>query len=393
MDSKILNNIYKEINNLNLFFKNYIKKYLIKNSDFCYSKKSDLIDGLLFHLLKTQINSTQSSVSTFLSLNNKNKISRQGLVKRSDKININNLNKIYDDLIKKFNKSDDVNFHLIDGTKINIYHNKTYKTINLLGILSNNINSNIYNNENLNASELSLFYDYLDKNIFDNNQILILDRLYFSDKFVNKCFDKNINFICRLKSNSMLLKKYNKLENNDRNDYVELNKGNLNRKIRIITFKNNNKIFHLASNLLDAKLDIDYFKKAYKSRWNIEINFKLLKANLNLDNLKTKKQDKINKELKSIDIVNFIFNYILKIYNKETKNNKKINKELFIKNFYEHLLYKLIKGKLTKKSLSLLLEIIIVFYYESKKKKTQYPRKAIMPYKKWHKKARYRKLK
>lgn len=134
-------------------------------------------------------------------------------------------------------------------------------------------------------------------------------------------------------------------------------------------------------------------KKAYKSRWNIEINFKLLKANLNLDNLKTKKQDKINKELKSIDIVNFIFNYILKIYNKETKNNKKINKELFIKNFYEHLLYKLIKGKLTKKSLSLLLEIIIVFYYESKKKKTQYPRKAIMPYKKWHKKARYRKLK
>ena len=57
-------------------------------------------------------------------------------------------------------------------------------------------------------------------------------------------------------------------------------------------------------------------------RWNIEINFKLLKANLNLDNFKTKKQDKINKELKSIDIVNFLFNYILKIYNKETKNNK-----------------------------------------------------------------------
>jgi hypothetical protein len=35
------------------------------------------------------------------------------------------------------------------------------------------------NNNNLNTSELSLFYDYLDKNIFDVNQILILDRLYF----------------------------------------------------------------------------------------------------------------------------------------------------------------------------------------------------------------------
>ncbi len=85
--------------------------------------------------------------------------------------------------------------------------------------------------------------------------------------------------------------------------------------------------------------------------------------------------------------------YILKLYNKETKNNKKINKGLFINNFYEHLLYKLIKGKLTKKSLFFLLEIIIVFYYESKKKKNNYKRMAIMPYKKWNKKARYRKLK
>ena len=49
MNSKNFNNIYKKINELNL----------------------------LFNLLKTQINSTQSSVSTFLSLNNKNKISRQ----------------------------------------------------------------------------------------------------------------------------------------------------------------------------------------------------------------------------------------------------------------------------------------------------------------------------
>ena len=393
MDSKNFNNIYKEINKINLFFKNHIKKYLIQNSDFSYSKKSDIIDGLLFNLLKTQINSTQTSISTFLSLNNKNKISRQGLVKRGDKISINNLNKIHNDLIKKFNKTNEVNFNIIDGTTINIYNNKTYKTINLLGSLSNNINSNIYNNNNFNASELSLFYDYLDKNIFDINQILILDRLYFSDKFVNKCFDKNINFICRLKTNSLLLKKYNKLNNNNNYDYIELNKGDENKKLRIITFKNNNKLYHLASNLLDTKYDIDYFKKAYKTRWNIEINFKLLKANLNLDNFKTKKQDKINKELKSIDIVNFLFNYILKIYNKETKNNKKINKGLFINNFYEHLLYKLIKGKLNKKSLFFLLEIIIVFYYESKKKNNYYKRVAIMPYKKWNKKARYRKLK
>ena len=66
---------------------------------------------------------------------------------------------------------------------------------------------------------------------------------------------------------------------------------------------------------MDDKYDIEFYKETYKKRWLIEINFKILKANTNLNNIKTKKEEKINIELKSINITSFLYNYILKLLN------------------------------------------------------------------------------
>jgi len=399
MDSKIANSIYKEINKLSLYFKNNICKYLEQNTNFIYSKKTSINDGLLFHLLKTQINSTQLSVSTSISLNNKNKISRQGLVKRSEDISVDNLNNIYTKLINKFSVSSNDNLNHIDGTKINIYNKnnkKGYDTINLLGVVNNKNNPiNLYKNNDNNKSEISLFYEYIDNNLYNIDKTIVLDRLYFSDKLIDKCYEKNINFICRLKSNTKYLNKYkllnkiNKKITKNYNDYIE--KVNNDKEIRIITFVKNKKTYHIASNLLDAKYDINYFINCYKKRWDVEIFFKITKANTNLDKIKTINKEKINKEIISINLVSFLYNYILNIYNKYTKNNKKINNSLFIKNFYEQLLYKIIKGKLNLNLLSKILNIIIVFYYDSNKNNIN-PRYSIMPYTKWHYKYIFQKI-
>lgn len=399
MDSKIANSIYKEINKLSLYFKNNICKYLEQNTNFVYSKKTSINDGLLFHLLKTQINSTQLSVSTSISLNNKNKISRQGLVKRSEDISVDNLNNIYTKLINKFSVSSNDNLNHIDGTKINIYNKnnkKGYDTINLLGVVNNKNNPiNLYKNNDNNKSEIALFYEYIDNNLYNIDKTIVLDRLYFSDKLIDKCYEKNINFICRLKSNTKYLNKYkllnkiNKKITKNYNDYIE--KVNNDKEIRIITFVKNKKTYHIASNLLDAKYDINYFINCYKKRWDVEIFFKITKANTNLDKIKTINKEKINKEIISINLVSFLYNYILNIYNKYTKNNKKINNSLFIKNFYEQLLYKIIKGKLNLNLLSKILNIIIVFYYDSNKNNIN-PRYSIMPYTKWHYKYIFQKI-
>ena len=319
MNLKNFNNIYKEINKLSLFIKNKIKKISNKNKNYYYSKKSDMSDALLFNLLKTQNNSTQSSISTFLSINNKKKITRQGIVKRANNISVNILNELYNDLINKFNYNTNNNliYNIIDGTTINIYNNNhTYKTINLLGILSNNINSNIYKNDLINSSEISLFYHYINNNYFDKNNLFILDRLYFSNKLVNTFYEKNIKFLCRIKSNSHLLNKFNQKYNID-NKITELSYDEMinDNKIKVIIFKTKNDFIYLTTNLLDDKYDIEFYKETYKKRWLIEINFKILKANTNLNNIKTKKEEKINIELKSINITSFLYNYILKLLN------------------------------------------------------------------------------
>ena len=283
--------------------------------------------------------------------------------------------------------------------KINIYNKNTdkgYKTINLLGIYNNNdLPTNIYKNNDLNKSEIQLFYEYIDKNLFDKTKTIVLDRLYFSNKLINKCIDNNINFICRLKSNTRYLNKYHIFNKNvdkiyNHNDYiVTLNN---NKQIRIISFKQNEKIYHLATNLLDTtKYNINYFKNAYKTRWNIEIYFKITKANTNLNNIKTKNIDKINKEIISINIISFLYSYILKIYNKYTKNIKKINNTLFINKFYDHLLDKIINNKLTFKILKSIIEIIIITYKDTNKNNIN-KRYSIMPYTKWHYKYIFKEL-
>ena len=66
--TKNINSIYKEINKISLFFKNYVNKYLKQNTNFVYSKKSSLTDGLLYYLLKTKLNSTQQHITTNISL-------------------------------------------------------------------------------------------------------------------------------------------------------------------------------------------------------------------------------------------------------------------------------------------------------------------------------------
>jgi len=164
-----------------------------------------------------------------------------------------------------------------------------------------------------------------------------------------------------------LLNKFNERYNED-NKITEMSYDELinDKKVKVIVYKAKNDFIYLTSNLFDDKYDIDFYKETYKKRWLIETNFKILKANTNLDNIKTKKEDKINKELKSINITSFLYNYILKVYMKYDQNknkNKKINKTTFIKKFYEFLLYKLVKKKLNLKTLSFLLDIIIFYYY------------------------------
>ena len=145
----------------------------------------------------------------------------------------------------------------------------------------------------------------------------------------------------------------------------------------------NNKIFHLATNLLDTE--------KYKKRWDDEIFIKITKANTNIESMKTKNDSKIELNTKLILLVTMIYNYMILLYKKYSKTKKCINNSQFIKSFYSDLIYKIIKGKFNKKELSFLFSLFFILYIDSNNGNNE--RKAIMPYRcKWHYKATFKNI-
>ena len=396
MDSKNTEKFLEDIKKLMSFFQKNTKDYLINNTKTVYNYKSDIIDGLLYLLLYTQKSNTYTNSAIEISKFNKIKISRQALNKRASHIEINDLNKIINDFYNTFLCDFTSDFNISDGIVVNVYDptdNKGYKKIKLLSIAnSKNSPQELHINKDIYKSEISLFYDLLNNGHYEKGNTFLLDALYFSDKLVNYMYKKDLFFIGRMKVNSSYLNKFN-LElkkGNFLDDYEVINiKGN---KIRIINYKIKDKIYHLATNLLDKhKNKVEYFINAYKKRWDVELFIKITKANTNLECMKTKDDIKLEINTKTILLSTMIYNYIICLYKKYVKTNKSINNAQFIKSFYNDLIFKILKVKFNKKELSFLFSLFFILYIDSNKKNNE--RKAIMPYRcKWHYKATFKKI-
>ena len=397
----IINNMYKEIISISDNINNSITKIFKDNSKKLIEKKTSINDGLIFHLKNAICNSTHEKTTSYLNINKQSNISRQAYENRSDLFNYEQLKIINDNLYSNnsyknnFNINDNneaINF--IDGTNINIYDKNSvngYKNINILGLTNNNNNGFLFTNDinNIKQSESKLFYKLLNVNSFEKNDIIVVDRYYFSKKFIKSCNQKKIKFIARIKSNSNVVDKFNiyledqqKKINNNQFDYKCKYYDN---NIRIITFKSNNDYVHIATNIFNKKKDINYFKNKYGNRWNVEIYFKHIKKNSSINKITSHKLKTINNIILSSSINQIIIDRIISVYNKFNKDKEK---KIDITNFYnlysEKLLYKIINKSLSEEEFTNLIILSISFYKKKIKKEKSTIRYAIMPYYKWH---------
>ena len=390
INNTIISKMYDEICIISTNIKNSIYS-IFKNN-----KKISVNDGLNFHLQNAIANSTHEKTTTNLNINKKSNISRQAYENRSSLFGYEELKIISDNLFVDNSTKNDELVNYIDGTNINIYDktNKNgYKNINILGVNNNNNNGFLFTNNiiDLNAnSEIKLFYKLIEINPFEKNEIIVVDRYYFSNKFINICNKKNLKFIARIKSNSISLDKFNNYINDPTKklDYNPFNYkcdfyGN---EIRIITFKSNKDYIHLASNLKhNKKRDDNYFKKQYGNRWNVEIFFKHIKKNSSIDRITTHKLESINNIILSSSINQIIISKIIAVYNKLNNDN---NKTIDITNFYNlyanHLMYKILNNTLSFDEYKNLIILSISFYKKIIDKKKSNERYAIMTYYKWH---------
>jgi len=109
------------------------------------------------------------------------------------------------------------------------------------------------------------------------NDILIMDRGYFSLQLAQACIQQGIRPIFRMKKSSMGVKSL--LQNQLNDQEVSIGTKNNNFRLRIVRYKIGKQDYFLATTLFDkAQYPISYLMDLYHSRWDIEEHFKFFKT-------------------------------------------------------------------------------------------------------------------
>lgn len=271
--------------------------------------------------------------------------------------------------------------------------------------------------------------------------ILILDRAYFAYDFIEFLIDNNIKHIIRVKGNGNNLNEIFEIgKNMSKNNKEQILK--LRRKVKIINYngtlrktittKGNiypnktSKKKKLLKNtktskkfvnkyvpttyVFDTKNDYvfvtnllehtdDEIKKIYDSRWEVELFFKLIKNNFDIQIFKRRKRDEMTKVHSCIMILTSLMKLIKKRVLTRTKltniinkhNGKKveckstINESELLRRIKDKIIFPLLMGKMTGE---------IITNFEKKyckiiktEKGRQYVRESKTPFTKWYVKA------
>lgn len=432
-----------EINKL----KNIFNKYLCYDEVNKFSDKMlrnnkngiDIKDIVIYRLKYTNISNTkQEIVSQINCLNTKN-ISRQAYDKKDNnipiKFYINILNEInmisnntfYNNISSnniqtenlQYNDSliEDLKMYSVDG----IYGNdKNRNTVLNLGLYDNindiPIDIKFCGTENRNK-EVKVFIEYIKENMhIFKNCIIVADRLYFNYSLLNFLNENKLKYIIRVKGSGSNLEK-NAIINKHLKNFDQIN--SIKNNVRLVKFKDtiNKTIYNgrskkrainkksievrndciLVTNLpINEKYTDEKILENYRSRWSIEVFFKLIKNNFKFQNMNEKNIDQYKKmhicELIMIHIANILETYFWKTKKKKytiNKKNKKkvqctckINKSNLIRGINDSFLYDLIYSKINKCKVNNFINNYIVIIKNEINR--SFPRNSKTPFTKWY---------
>jgi len=209
--------------------------------------------------------------------------------------------------------------------------------------------------------EIKAFVDYIKKNNFDiNNLILVFDRAYFSYDFINTLTKYKLNYVIRIRNNSIGIRDKNKIINK----ITDVNIRFIDYKSDVfITKKDKDKNdiklketieCNIATNLSVDKYDNELIKKIYMMRWSVEVFFKLIKSNFKFAYLKEHNSNTIEQYKKKylIILINlYLIRLIEYVYDKYNENKKtKYDTDKKNKHIYNILIQQFINDIWIKKN-------------------------------------------
>lgn len=370
---------------------NFLIANKLKNQRF---KKTNNVDGVLFNLLYCQLNKSQDSIIADMNhlnanlLKNKLHFTRQAIINRNNQFSVDYFKNIYDNIsryidINFYKNNNEYTVFAVDGTDCNLRSklnekqfalNKNENSITALNIGIYNVtkNSPVILELVKHKNERKAFVDFINNTNNYSNNIFLFDRGFYSENLINVLYKKQMNFVCRLKKNSLLIKE------NLNDNYVNIN----NNQLRIVSYKINKNKYYMATNLPATDFDIDKIKQLYHQRWAIEEFFKYIKSNFNFSNINILNEDNIRKLIYNELIIAKITEVIIKYNKKKIKENFIVNKHLLSDGLFKHFLPLFVHNKLNNKNIKSFMTNYISIIKSNKNNSN--PRICVRPYKKWY---------
>ena len=391
-----------------------------------------LNDALMYKFMYAQINTTKESICAYINNYNKtnninnNTFDRKSYESKEKNIPIEFYSLMANKVIELYNNvknayDNDINnliYVAVDGSNTNDLKQNVMLNMCNYDII-NRVPLNLVCNgkENRNKEVQMLLNDVMRTPEKYKNVVLIGDRLYFTYKLMHFLHENSIKFIIRAKGNADNLEK-DSILNKNMKSYKKICE--LKNVIRIVRCKNKYKktVFSghkkksekktysisvandcvLITNLLDAQTYADNdILNLYRLRWEIEIYFKLLKANMKFQFMKESSTEQYNRLYICEVIVTYILRLIEFLYMKnnniETSKKKKVdrkiisytvkvNDSLLVSGIFNTLLNDFLYAQLTEKKITDFCSSYIQLVANTKDRR--YPRTSKKPFSKWY---------
>ena len=357
------------------------KKYIKRN---CKIEIKDVIYGLClkavnkcgFDNVVFDLNSKDYFTKKF-----KGKISSSGFKNKNNYLTSDDINNINKNLLKIIYKDSTPRILAVDATRVQSYkslHNDNLKFASKNNSYCKSILSGLYDVNNKILINYNHFIDMDEREAFKSqfkylkkNDIILFDRGYFSESLIDCLNKKNVNYVFRMKKNSLYLT--NLIEKNI-NEY-KFSKNEVHYKVVRYKVNENEKYYYLLTTLVNES--IENLKDLYYKRWSIEEHYKELKHTTSINKLECQKLENL---LKSVYIHNFIYilyYYFLKCIKEDNLiklNNCDINNKITLKSFIDRILFLILyKDRINKDILDFIK--ILPKTYKHKEERT-FPRES-----------------
>jgi hypothetical protein len=366
-------------------FKNHLYNSIEKINKIIKKRntKKIMMNDILYYCQLALGNSWSYDIAnSHLKINNILDVSSKSIITAKNEIPYSYFEEINNSILDFIYKKKQLKIVAVDGSYFNfkkclgkdgfiLSHNKEYcnaMVSSLFDVINEiPINYSVFKHMN-EADALIDQLKYLNK-----GDILIMDRKYFSYKLLRILNKHKIKVIFRMKKNFNLNKK---LRNND--VIQKMNCNGIKIKFRIISYKIGNKKYYLGTTLFDE--NIQYLKYLYNKRWKIEISFRHSKYNLSMNNINSKTEDSLKKD---ILIHHFIFitsSFFQSILQVSVKENYKINTTNMLNVTINYLFYLFLYKKSTEATILKIFKIMNIaketivfiklnrFYYRIRKR-------------------------